>query len=52
MALDPAGRFLVALLSNGDLAVYKLDAAGIQQAAKTYLDTTNYVEVTLLPEKK
>jgi zinc protease len=30
----------------------KLDAATIQQAAKTYLDTRNYVEVTLFPEKK
>ncbi len=30
----------------------KLDAAAIQQAAKTYLDTNNYVRVTLFPEKK
>jgi zinc protease len=30
----------------------KLDAATIQQAAKTYLDTKNYVKVTLFPEKK
>jgi zinc protease len=30
----------------------KLDAATIQQAAKTYLDTTRYVKVTLFPEKK
>jgi zinc protease len=30
----------------------KLDAATIQQAAKTYLDTSNYVRVSLYPEKK
>jgi zinc protease len=30
----------------------KLDAATIQQAAKTYFDTKNYVKVTLFPEKK
>ena len=29
----------------------KLDAASIQQAAKTYLNTNNYVRVTLVPEK-
>jgi len=29
----------------------KLDAASIQQAAKTYLNTSNYVRVTLVPEK-
>ena len=30
----------------------KIDAASIQQAAKTYLNTNNYVRVTLVPEKK
>jgi zinc protease len=30
----------------------KLDVATIQTAAKTYLNTSNYVKVTLLPEKK
>lgn len=30
----------------------KLDVASLQQAAKTYLNTDNYVRVTLLPEKK
>jgi zinc protease len=30
----------------------KLTPAGIQTAAKTYLDTKNYVQVTLFPEKK
>jgi zinc protease len=30
----------------------KLDGAMLQQAAKTYLNTNNYVRVTLLPEKK
>jgi zinc protease len=30
----------------------KLDAAAIQQAAKTYLNTKSFVEVTLFPEKK
>jgi len=43
---DPAGVWQVADYYN------KVDAAEIQQAAKTYLDTANYVEVTLLPEKK
>jgi zinc protease len=30
----------------------KLNAASIQEAAKTYLNTSNYVRVTLVPEKK
>lgn len=30
----------------------KLSVAGIQAAAKKYLDTTNYVKVVLMPEKK
>ena len=30
----------------------RADVATIQQAAKTYLDTKNYVQVTLFPEKK
>ena len=30
----------------------KLDAAAVQQAAKTYLNLQNYVKVTLMPEKK
>jgi zinc protease len=30
----------------------RLDAASIQSAAKAYLNTGNYVRVTLLPEKK
>jgi zinc protease len=30
----------------------RIDAAAIQQAAKTYLDTGRYVRVTLVPEKK
>ena len=30
----------------------KADVALIQQAAKTYLDTNNYVKVVLMPEKK
>jgi len=30
----------------------KLDSASIQQAAKTYLDLDNHVQVTLMPEKK
>ena len=37
-----------------DLPEYykKLDAAMVQRAARTYLDTANYVRVTLMPEKK
>ena len=30
----------------------KLDAATVQQAAKTYLTTSSYVQVVLMPEKK
>ena len=30
----------------------KLDAATIQQAAKTYLNTNAFLKVTLFPEKK
>jgi len=30
----------------------KIDGVMIQQAAKTYLNTTNYIRVTLLPERK
>jgi zinc protease len=30
----------------------KLDAATVKEAAKTYLNTNNYVKVTLFPEKK
>jgi zinc protease len=30
----------------------KLDAASIQQAAKTYFNMSNFVKVTLVPEKK
>jgi zinc protease len=30
----------------------KLDAAAVQQAAKTYLDSANRIKVTLMPEKR
>ena len=43
---DPAGVWQVPDYYN------KLDAKGIQQAAMTYLDTKNRVQVTLMPEKK
>jgi zinc protease len=43
---DPAG------LWNIPEYYKKLDAAMIQQAAKKYLNTNNFVEVTLFPEKK
>jgi zinc protease len=43
---DPAGFFQTAPFYE------KLDAATIRQAARTYLDTANYVKVVLLPEKK
>ena len=43
---DPAG------LWNVPEVYKKVDAAMIQQAAKTYLNTKNFVRVTLLPEKK
>jgi zinc protease len=32
-------------------AYHRLTTAGIQEAARRYLDTTNYVRVTLFPEK-
>jgi zinc protease len=41
-----------ALLWNVPEYYKKVDAAMIQQAAKTYLNTNNYVKVTLAPEKK
>jgi len=43
---DPAGIFAIAPFYQ------KLDVATVQQAAKTYLDTANYVKVVLMPEKK
>ena len=43
---DPAG------LWNIPEYYKKIDGAMIQQAAQTYLDTKNYIRVTLLPEKK
>ena len=43
---DPAGVWLIPEFYN------KLDAATIQEAAKLYLDTKNFVKVTLFPEKK
>lgn len=43
---DPAGVWLVPEFYK------KLDAAMVQEAAKRYLDTRNFVKVTLFPEKK
>ena len=43
---DPAGIFAIAPFYQ------KLDVATVQQAARTYLDTANYVKVVLMPEKK
>ena len=43
---DPAGFFAIRPFYE------KADVALIQQAAKTYLDTANYVKVVLMPEKK
>jgi len=43
---DPAGIWLITDFYK------KLDAATVQEAAKTYLDTKSYVKVTLFPEKK
>ncbi|HEX6718847.1 MAG TPA: insulinase family protein [Pyrinomonadaceae bacterium] len=43
---DPAGIWLVPEFYK------KLDAAMVQEAAKTYLTTQAYVKVTLFPEKK
>jgi zinc protease len=43
---DPAGML------NTPEYYKKIDAAMIQQAAKKYLNSANYVKVTLVPEKK
>jgi zinc protease len=43
---DPSGFFAIKPYYE------KADVALIQQAAKTYLDTNNYVKVVLMPEKK
>jgi zinc protease len=43
---DPASLWLVPDFYN------KLDSKGILEAAKTYLDTNDRVQVTLMPEKK
>lgn len=43
---DPAGLWNIADYYK------KIDGAMIQQAAKTYLNTNNYLKVTLVPEKK
>lgn len=43
---DPAGVWMVTDFYK------KLDAAAVQEAAKQYLDTKNFVKVTLFPEKK
>ncbi len=43
---DPAGLWSIPEYHK------QLNAAMIQQAAKTYFNTNNYVKVTLLPEKK
>jgi zinc protease len=43
---DPSGFFAIKPFYE------KADVALIQQAAKTYLDTNNYVKVVLMPEKK
>jgi zinc protease len=43
---DPAGVWLIPEFYK------KLDAATVQEAAKLYLDTKNFIKVTLFPEKK
>ena len=43
---DPAGVWLIPEFYK------KLDAAAVQEAAKTYLNTKSFVKVTLFPEKK
>ena len=43
---DPAGIWLVPEFYK------KLDAATVQEAAKLYLDTKNFIKITLFPEKK
>jgi zinc protease len=43
---DPAGLWKIPEYYN------KIDAAMIQEAAKTYLNSKNYVKVTLVPERK
>jgi zinc protease len=43
---DPAGVWQVTEFYK------KLDAATVQEAAKLYLDTKNFIKITLFPEKK
>ena len=43
---DPAGIWLMPEFYK------KVDAAAVKEAAKTYLDTSSYVKVTLFPAKK
>ena len=42
----------VAAVDNLPDQIAALTADAIQQAAQTYLDTANYVQVTLMPETK
>lgn len=43
---DPAGVWLVPEFYK------KVDAASVKEAAKLYLDTKNFIKITLFPEKK
>jgi zinc protease len=51
-ARDQAGEDLAGLLSAYDQMVKSLTPAQIQQAAKVYFDTKNYLRFVLLPETK
>jgi zinc protease len=48
---DGTANDLAPIVSSRD-QIEKLTGAAIQQAAETYLDTANYVKVTLMPETK
>ncbi len=50
MAREQAGEDLAGLLAPYDAMIKNLTAAEIQQAAKKYLDATNYARFVLLPE--
>src|SRR3712207_7930842 len=50
-SFDQRGWELRNILAEGERS-QRLDARTLQQAAQRYLDTRNYVQVTLLPETR
>jgi predicted Zn-dependent peptidase len=52
MGREQAGEDISGLLGAYDAMLKNLTPALIQEAAKKYLDTTNYARFVLLPETK